>query len=759
MTSSTILRFQWDFPLGWWGFAAAVVISIAIIIISYRNSVRPGEGWKKVVLSLTRLLILAALLFFLGNPRMEEINEFHTLKQNKIGVVFDTSSSMTKKGFMGKSRLEDALAIWEKGRKGAARNMRFEYFGSDEKFYPAVTVKEIRSAMERKNVANTNLYRNISEWNGKLPSGNYDAVICFTDGIDTSGDSINRAVQSLCNSGLRHVFIPVTTELEMRSYAALKKIESQSKVLKGTKVPVSIFADYCNLPVRKELSINVTKSGDGAELFKGKLSQRSISGTGVFNFEIPVETEGIELVKAELKLDGKILDSAEWSIEGCEDENKKVLLYLGTFDWAQRFLEVLFSKSRRAQLSVCFAEGVLKTPMSGIEIGFPDEEKLADYDVVIIANIKKSQMSTRMESALKKYVSSGKGLLFITGNPLLSREFANSPLEEFLPVEFTQDPERAKRYDKETMNFLNYAKRYKKAALRTEGAFKRNKENAFNSEPLRKFVITPEGKETPIFTKEDGDLIIPLFRDCAAVKYAKAGAEVLATAPNDNGTEDIIMAVQRFGRGRSALLATDTLWRWRLGIPSDCNDYEVFWENLVSWLGGGGDAAGSWVLPTFYAVAGKEFKGGFKLPKNAGKEKKMEFFVRCGITETKLEMRPGKEDGVVECHFVPEKPGTYELCAGKTASAYFTVAGKSLENRELEMLTPDVAGLKRLEAAPNASVISPGQDIDTASLSAPREDVIKEKKDFPLWRTGWIFLLVMIFYSTDLIVRRIIKMV
>ena len=743
--------------MGWWGFAAAVAVSIAIVMISYKYAVRPGDGWKRLFLCGTRLFILSALLFFLGNPRIEESREFRTVRENKVAVVFDTSSSMTKKGFMGKSRLEDALARWEKTGKNPGKHLKFDYFGSDEKIYPSGNVNEIRTAQDRKTIADTRLYRNISEWNGKFTAENYDAVICFTDGTDTTGDSVNVALQALYTSGLRHLFIPVTTELEMRSYTMLKKIESQTKALTGTKIPVNILVDYGNLPVKKELSINVT-TGNGEKLiFNGKLSQRSSSGTGAFNFEIPVEQTGVELVKAELRLDGKSLESAEWSIEGIESENKKVLLYLGTFDWSLRFLEELFSKSKRAELSVSFHPGVLRNPMYGISIGFPEEDKLSDYDVVIIANLKRAQMSPEMETALKKYASSGGGLLFITGNPRLSAEFAGSPLEDLLPVEFMSDTERDKRYDKETMNFLNYAKRYKKAALRTEGAFKRNKENAFNAEPLRKFIITDEGKETPIFTKDDGTLIIPLFMDCAAVKNAKAGAEIFAEVENEDGTKQIIMAVQRFGKGRSALLATDTLWRWRLGTSSSNNDYEIFWENLASWLGGGGDSSSSWILPTCYTVAGNEFRAGFKMPVSG--KKAMEFSITCGENRTQLEMRPTKEEGIFECRFVPEKPGVYKISAGDIASAYFTVAGKSTENKELEMLEPDIAGLKRLEAASNVSVIEGDRELDPTSLFASKEDVIKEKKDFPLWRAGWIFILVMLFYSIDLVARRILKMV
>ena len=65
----------------------------------------------------------------------------------------------------------------------------------------------------------------------------------------------------------------------------------------------------------------------------------------------------------------------------------------------------------------------------------------------------------------------------------------------------------------------------------------------------------------------------------------KPGAVILAEKPEDDfGPAEPILAVQRYGKGRSAALMTASTWRWQMLLPSDDSRHERFWRQLVRWV-------------------------------------------------------------------------------------------------------------------------------------------------------------------------------
>jgi len=73
------------------------------------------------------------------------------------------------------------------------------------------------------------------------------------------------------------------------------------------------------------------------------------------------------------------------------------------------------------------------------------------------------------------------------------------------------------------------------------------------------------------------------------VSRLRPGAEVLAVHPTvrapDTGQPYILLATQTFGRGHTAILTTDGLWRWKMSEPSDARVVETFWQQLLLAIG------------------------------------------------------------------------------------------------------------------------------------------------------------------------------
>jgi uncharacterized membrane protein len=112
--------------------------------------------------------------------------------------------------------------------------------------------------------------------------------------------------------------------------------------------------------------------------------------------------------------------------------------------------------------------------------------------------------------------------------------------------------------------------------------------------------LTAFGAASPIlqgitgwFTQANGKPApqhLPDLEGCVAFAGAKPGATVLLTNPaaQVDGKPAIVLAVQHYGKGRSAAFAGDTTYRWRLILRTlgAKSPYQRFWGQLVNWLAG-----------------------------------------------------------------------------------------------------------------------------------------------------------------------------
>ncbi|MCC6972327.1 MAG: hypothetical protein IT434_19095, partial [Phycisphaerales bacterium] len=77
---------------------------------------------------------------------------------------------------------------------------------------------------------------------------------------------------------------------------------------------------------------------------------------------------------------------------------------------------------------------------------------------------------------------------------------------------------------------------------------------------------------------------MPPFEVYNRVRALKPGASVIASVRDEKGNELPALAVQRFGRGRTAALMIGDLWRWGLRDAAAHEDMDRAWRQLVRWL-------------------------------------------------------------------------------------------------------------------------------------------------------------------------------
>jgi hypothetical protein len=106
------------------------------------------------------------------------------------------------------------------------------------------------------------------------------------------------------------------------------------------------------------------------------------------------------------------------------------------------------------------------------------------------------------------------------------------------------------------------------------------------------FVPTAAGLESPILrlTGEPSAnqarwAEMPGLTSINYLGATKPGAAVLAEKPDDDfGGSEPVLIVQRYGKGRSAALATASTWRWQMLLDAEDQRHERFWRQFVRWL-------------------------------------------------------------------------------------------------------------------------------------------------------------------------------
>jgi uncharacterized membrane protein len=761
-----IQHFKWDFPGGVQGIVIVLACGLLLTALSYIFTLRKTSGNAKTELTLLRFIFLLFIVFCLCRPTIARQRSVKNTNKKKIAVLVDDSGSMRIKGFWGKTRLQEAISFWQEKVEKGNDNYKFEFFKFAEKLHPCPDFNSVPPE-SKPEPAETRLYRTIDEACARFAINKVDGVIYLTDGIDTSGASPQEIANKLSASSLKHIFVPINTELPSKSYLALRKIEAPNQAFIGTEVPVLLMTQQSNIPPSSEIKLDISKNG-GQMVESRKL--RTGSGIQSVRLRLPVRKAGIDLYRAVLTLNGKQVAESIWSInKTVRKDSARVLVYQGALDWGTRFLRYIFADNDKIKLELRYAPGTYDINRSQAVNNFPSSTELSGYDVVVLFNLNRKQISPRMERDLQNFVRNGGGLFFLNGNPVSVREFADSPLETLLPVTFEAKPNQAERSDPGTAVFLRRVNAAGKSGTRWDASFRQSKEFTFKVPELRKFTLSRIGRQSPIFQTKSKlgktRLIIPQFQDIAWIKEAKPGANILAywEDKENKNARRILLAYQNFGKGRSMALATDPLWRWRMNTPSENKDFEKFWKNLFFWLAQGQKEEARWQIPNLI-IPGKEEMTIYFIPgKDLADLSKVKVYLKHQETTQELLLQPESSSKRYFVKFTPDYGQKYILKAqaGDKVIAETAFMSQPLAESRMEkvILKPDLKILHEFAVLPNVYLENAQEGFDVKKYFTTQTVVLAEKESFPLWHRWWIYLVIVGFFAAEMIIRRFFKLV
>ncbi len=377
-------------------------------------------------------------------------------------------------------------------------------------------------------------------------------------------------------------------------------------------------------------------------------------------------------------------------------------------------------------------------------------------------------MTPGQQAALTDYVKGGGGVLFLVSDTKMAGTFSGTILESLMPVIFEAPTRKGTEADSEE-EFQEKMSHTGGADFGKESSFVGVAEGDTGLAALKAFAFPAQARRSAVadlFGAAKGGLIhdVPQFASYARVHGIKAGGEVLAVHPDDKtaaNTPRALLVAQRFGQGQVTALLTDGLWRWRMSLPSDSHDPEIFWQQLFRKLTRQESGHGSlrFGAQPYFTSLGQP--SDFRLDGAApGSAPMLTATSPAGVTQ-KLDPQLDSTTQSWAFQVKPDAPGKWRIHAEDSRGAQMETwlrVSNSVRGDELSGQPPDVDGLRKLALSTGGTVLDDGMPDQWTASHGPNLTTLVSKRTEPLWDVWPVLLIGLGFYVTELIWRRRLKL-
>ncbi|MBI2360472.1 MAG: hypothetical protein HYV04_16475 [Deltaproteobacteria bacterium] len=741
-------------PLPWW---AVLVIGFGVLALlffqlrSLRERLSPAKSWTLIVL---RGLVYGVLLFFLLSPGL--IAQQTIKLRRSLTVVVDASQSMGLPASPGPAQIpnsrptridlvkEKLLAGKEPLLRRLARDyeLRLYQFSTDLETTTAQSIPQLKAEGR-----GTRLWEAVREASRRAGPGS--AILLFSDGITDREATPTAEAPSL------PVPVFAVGVGETRGYTDLRiadlnipdfafrgrevKFEFSVRAhgLAGKTVPL-----YFNHGKSLIASRSITIDRDP---FETRLSlsytPREI-GPHSFTLSIPVQPgEAIaQNNQREFKVD-------------VQRDKIRVLTLSGSPSWNYRFLRLALKQDPSIDL-VSFV--FLRTPTDSVDvpdnhlslIPFPiDEiflEELRNFDVLVLDDFShRSYFNIVYLEKVRDFVRDGGGLAMLGGTRSFdSGGYAESPLGEVLPVEM-------------------------------------DGKSSYEIGTEMRAVLAPAGKAHPVTRlradtegNEQAWKQLPALTTLNRVRRVRGETLLLANANGGRGGAPLL-AVGRFGKGRSLAFMSDDLWRWNfiaVGGKESPQHHLKLVRQGVRWLAQEpafeqvqiGSIGGARKPGEKMDFKIRVFKDDFTPASNATVRLRV---VGPDGEEFPLEATAEPSEGEFTALFTPAKEGSYRIEAearlagrllGKT-SKNFSVAfafEEGSDGRPRPELLEQIATASGGEFIPISAWNEKSLEAMATRLEKIAPSEIVERHQIQVWNTLWGFFLILTLLGSEWWLRR-----
>jgi uncharacterized membrane protein len=726
-------------PLPWWALALVVVAAALVAWLAYRHF--DTDPRRRGVLTALRVLTLLLLVIFLMRPVASRPEPGG--RDAVVPILVDVSRSMSIEDADGQRRIDRARTLLSSEILPALE----EDFGVDVLAFGdglrEVAVSDLAATARRSDLAGA-LADVRERYRGRPIAG----ILLLSDGGDTSGEA-EATIAGGGPGGAAPIFAFGIGSREAGQDREVISVTAADTALDDSRV---------------ELAVSAVSHGDGGAPFELRLLEngRSIevrrvtpAGDGVpvravFHASPPRDAATVYTVEIPIAAGERVPENNARSVlVRPPDRPRRVLLVEGAPGFEHAFIKRALAQDRGLDVDAAVRHGrneqgqdtfyIQAASDRGrpLESGFPaTRADLFVYDAVVLANVEGRQLGSARLELLRAFVAErGGGLLVLGAQSFLSQGLLGTPVEDVLPLDLSGRSTAVLQAT--AVRGLN------RVALTGAGA----------SHPVMQLGA---GREE---TAEKWDAMPPLAA-IAPLGGPKAGASVLALTAGPGGAPRALVAVQRFGEGRSMAFTGEATWRWRMLLPSTDRSFDRFWRQSIRWL----------ALPAADPIAVEVPAGGAPgdtLPLTVrvrtaafAPERDATVDVQVTAPDGRLEtLRAADTARGFVARFRPEQPGVYRVRAEArrgesrlgTASTSILVGGA-----DLEMTDPRLHAslLERLAFASGGRVMAPG---DAPALAAALRQAVPAatlavRRD--LWHNAWSFLAIVALLVTEWGLRR-----
>jgi uncharacterized membrane protein len=725
-------------PLPWWALICAVAAAAAVALLAYRSTALTGS--RRGVLRLFRFITLLLLLGLLMRPVARHGAD---ASDAIVPILVDTSRSMSIEDVDGARRIDHARALVI----GAVLPVVSTHFESEvlafgESLSPA-TPEDLTAFARRSDLAGA--LRDVAARYGDRPVA---GIVLLSDGGETGApahaSSASHAVP---------VFPVAVGSTDGRADREVLSVTALHAVLDDSRVDLAVSAvshGHGTEPIELRLLENgrladvrrVRPASDGTPVREVFQVSPDHTTPTVYSVEIPVASG--ELVPE---------NNTRSVLVPPPSRPRRVLLVQGAPGFEHSFLRRAWSTDRGLEIDAVVRQGRAEdgkdtfyiqahpARSAALASGFPaTRADLFAYDAVVLANVDRALLAHGDTEALREFVGRrGGGLLVLGARSFVGQGFANTPLEDLLPLD---------------------------SADRARGVVAASASSGTPSG----VVLTAAGEAHPMMQLEpslegtrsrwDG---MPALASVAPLGAPRAGATVLAVTPGAGGASRPLVAVQRYGEGRAMLFTGEAAWRWRMRLPSGDRSYDTFWRQAVRWIAlpasdpvaivpPEGAAPGD-VLALRLAVRTPVFE-----PLRG-----QTAIVRVTTPDGRVDTVPAGDDvgseGMLLARYRAEDPGLYRVTAevsGRDGPALTAAAWMLVGGVDHEMADPrlNLRALQRIAAISGGRVIEPGEVprlVDHLRAAAPQA-LRRVQRD--AWHNVWLFGAILMLLGGEWVLRR-----
>ena len=547
-----------------------IMVAIAALAVALAWAYRRARGKStprdRLLLTGVRLAILGLAGFALLRPAL--LVSTAVPQKNAVAVLIDDSRSMRIADEDGRTRAEVAQRLLGTRDSALARalgerfQLRYYRFSSTAEAMPDGRALTFGGGRSHLGAALDRARQDLST----VPLA---GMVVVSDGADNSARALAEPLLALKARGLPVYTIGIGAPRFERDIE-ITGVEVPHTALRGTALVANVIVAQQGFAGRKVkllaedggrivASQEVTLRGDGEE---SPIRMRVVtSETGPRQLRFRIAREEGEIIAE---------NNARDALVTVTDRAEKILYVEGEPRFELKFMRRAVREDQNLRLVALQRTAENKFLRLGVEdslelvAGFPKtREELFTYRAVVLGSIEAAFFTLDQLRMLADFVGErGGGLLLLGGRSAFAEGgYAETPLADVMPVEVTRSGDNGEEY---------------LAELQVSP--------------------TPAGAMHPatqLGASEQASLdrwkTMPALTTVNRIGRAKPGATALLVgrdSSRDGGEGQVVLAHQRYGRGKAIAFPVQDSWVWQMHATIAVDDvtHETFWRQMLRWL-------------------------------------------------------------------------------------------------------------------------------------------------------------------------------